>query len=490
MIKKSRLRRIAIWSFMLTLTLMIAPQTLAQSLPTPGDHNPTTSLPDMNSGNPPPYCDEWHAEYPAVVKVGAIYYAYYSGYGCKWQIYYATSSDGIHFDKQGAINISGDDWTTQRAFPFVLYSNGLFRLYYGGGYPYQVSYAESHDGVNFTAPPQPIVPPEANQWDDIETLRPSIVELDQPEDALEQKLGLTDAPDQLYLMYYNGFGDNQSAIGIAFSSDGLTWQRYAGNPVVTSTTGIYTSFAYKQGDTTYLYYHTGQDLYLMTSKDGLDFTSYSSDPILHHGADGAWNAGLVYGAFVRQADDGSYVMYFNGIPSQNAPYGMVGIATSPDLIHWTQNPSNPVITVANTPANFAAHANADGSITASWHDVITDSTSYRLSYGITSQTYSNTIDISDGDSFTFNPGGDGDYYLSLTANSDQQRSYPAEERIVHLPLAADAAPIADPAAQPAHILQASSISVMFSFAMPVLFLLAAVEVVLGWRWWAKRRARA
>ena len=412
MIKKRSLTKIAIWSFILILVTLIAPPTIAHpiaiahSLADPSDPQDRNPTPTPSS---PPYCDEWHAEYPAVIKVGSLYYAYYSGYGCKWQIYYATSSDGIHFDKQGPINIAGDDWITQRAFPFVIYQGGLFRLYYGGGYPYRISYAESRDGVNFTAQPQPIVPPEADQWDDVETVRPSIVELDQPEDALEQKLGLTGSSSPLYLMYYNGFGDNQSAIGIAYSSDGLSWQRYTGNPVVTSTTGIYTSFAIREGDTTYLYYHTGKDLYLMSSKDGIDFTPYSTDPILKHGPDGTWNAGLVYGAFVRPADDGSgYVMYFNGIPAQDAPYGMVGIATSPDLLNWTQDTTNPVITVANTPANFEAHANPDGSITASWHNLSADTTSYRLSYGVQTRTYSSTIDVSRGTSLTFTPAMTGD----------------------------------------------------------------------------------
>src|SRR5690348_2688895 len=112
MIKKSRLNKIAVWSFMFLLIMLISPHAIARQLSDP------SSPVDNDSANPPAYCDEWHAEYPAVVKVGSLYYAYYSGYGCKWQIYYATSSDGIHFDKQGPINISGDAWTTQRAFPF------------------------------------------------------------------------------------------------------------------------------------------------------------------------------------------------------------------------------------------------------------------------------------------------------------------------------------------------------------------------------------
>ena len=460
--------KITLGSMLVLLVVLVSPSITAASPPS----DPTQPLPFSTTS--PPYCDEWHSEYPAVVQVGSTYFAYYSGYGCKWQIYYATSSDGIHFNKQGPISID-DGWATQRAFPFVLYQNGLFRLYYGGGYPYQVGYAESHDGVHFIAQPQPILPTEANEWDDVQTLRPSVVEVEEPGEDLVQKLGLTTTPAQLYLMYYNGFGDADSAVGLAYSNDGLSWQRYTGNPIITSTTGIYTSFAIREAGTTYLYYHTGTDLYLMTSKNGVDFTPYSADPVLHIGNPGTWNAGLVYGAFVRRTDAGDYVMYFNGIPGKDAPYGMVGIATSPDLIHFTQSAANPVITVGNTPANFEAHANADGSITASWHDVVSDTTSYRLSYGQQSKLYTTSIDVTSSNSFTFTPEGSGDYYLSVTALSAAQRAYPAEERVVHLPLAAAAVSTPSPR-------NTNSLRGIASLSVLLVALAALAETLVARQW--------
>jgi hypothetical protein len=479
--------KIALGSLVIMLIVLTAPtRAAANSLPDPNSPAPT-ALPSTDAATPtpppppPPYCDEWHAEYPAVVEVGSIYYAYYSGYGCKWQIYYATSSDGVHFNKQGPIAID-DGWTSQRAFPFVLYEGGLFRLYYGGGYPYQVGYAESRDGVNFSAQAQPVLPNGSDgQWDSDQTLRPSIVEQSPPDARLSQKLGLTSLPPRLYLMYYNGFGNDQSAIGLAYSSDGLSWQRYTSNPIVTTTTGIYTSFAFREAGITYLYYHTGEDLYLMTSQDGVDFTPYSADPILRHGDANTWSAGQVYGAFVRRTDAGDYVMYYNGIPVRDGPDGMIGMATSPDLIHFAPNAANPVITVGNTPANFEAHANPDGSITASWHQVTTDTTSFRLAYGEQSRVYTSSIDISGSEGFNFTPPSRGDYYLSVTAASPAERGYPAEERVVHL--AAPPAAISQPAAHHSDSLRGPA-----SFTLLLVVLIAAAEALVA-RQWLRRLVR-
>lgn len=378
------------------------------------------------------YCDAIHAEYPGMVKVNGLYYAYYSGYGCSWRIHYATSSDGIHFAKHGLISLS-DGWSHQQAFPFVLYEDGGFKLYYGGGLPYQIGYATSSDGVNFTAQSHPVLSyGPSNSWDSSEVVRPSIVEVISPSLRLRQSLSVTTDTNRLYMMYYNGFGSNDSAIGLAYSSDGLTWQPYAANPIVTSTTGIYTSFAITQSGTTYLYYHTENAIYLTLSTDGVNFTSYSPNPILSPSTVNGWDAGLVYGVFVRQADDGSYVMYYNGIAAANGSYGMVGIATSADLIHFTPRADNPAITVGNTPANFSAAANSDGSISASWHDVVSDTQSYRLYYGNQSGTYSDSFDVTGVESATFTPSSGGDYYLTVIATTNGHAGYPAAERMVHV----------------------------------------------------------
>ncbi len=428
-----------------------------------------------------PYCDQFHAEYPAVVKVGDTYYAYYSGFGCKWQLFYATSRDGVHFDKQGQINIA-DGWADQRAFPFVMYTAGVFRLYYGGGLPYRIGYAESRDGVNFTARAQPVLDVGgAGQWDSDQLVRPSVVEVSPFANNLWQRLSLANPPSHLYLMYYNGFGNDQSAVGLAYSSDGITWQRYAANPIVTSPTGIYTSFALVAAGTTYLYYHTDNGIYLMLSADGLDFKPYSPDPILTPSTTDGWDAGLVYGAFVRPDDSGGYVMYYNGIGQPDGNYGMVGMATSPDLRHFTPNPANPVITVGNTPANFEVQV-IHNTISLSWHNVVTDTTNYLLAlHG--EDDYTDTIELdNEAESLTVTLPMSGSYSLNLLGITDQLPGWPTSP--VTVTVTATPSPPAAPKTHAAHISVAALLR-NFYLALPLLFLIAGAEWLVGRK---KRRA--
>jgi len=99
-----------------------------------------------------------------VLKVGKVYHMYYEAWGVRrysaedyksLQIGHATSPDGVHWTKDPANPVlrkgTGDDWDKDGTWdPFVLYENGVFKMWYGGGeQTCDWGYAVSTDGVHF-----------------------------------------------------------------------------------------------------------------------------------------------------------------------------------------------------------------------------------------------------------------------------------------------------------------------------------------------------
>ena len=102
-----------------------------------------------------------------VLKVGNTFHMYYEAWGVRssvannWsdftslQIGHATSTDGIHWTKDPANPVlpkgGTNDWDRDGTWdPFVLYENGVFKMWYGGGQKKcDWGYAVSTDGVHF-----------------------------------------------------------------------------------------------------------------------------------------------------------------------------------------------------------------------------------------------------------------------------------------------------------------------------------------------------
>ncbi len=102
-----------------------------------------------------------------VLKVGDVLHLYYEAWGVRssksdnWsefaslQIGHATSPDGIHWTKDPANPVlpkgGENDWDRDGTWdPFVLYENGVFKMWYGAGQKQcDWGYAVSTDGVHF-----------------------------------------------------------------------------------------------------------------------------------------------------------------------------------------------------------------------------------------------------------------------------------------------------------------------------------------------------
>jgi hypothetical protein len=161
-------------------------------------------------------------------------------------------------------------------------SGSIFKMWYSSiattSNPYQIGYATSTDGIVWEKYPTPVLlPGQPGSWDSGGDYSPSVV-----------WNGTT------YSMYFVGEGNSRATdIGVAFSSDGTHWQKYAQNPVLTRGPERYDSF-------------------------------YVRYPNVVYGANG-------------------YQMWYSGHPPLSGGFWGVDYATSQDGIHWAKFSGNPVV---------------------------------------------------------------------------------------------------------------------------------------------------
>jgi hypothetical protein len=221
----------------------------------------------------------------------------------------ATSNDGINWTDQSVVMANGYHATVEYyADGFAGANSGdspsdatmYYRMWYWDpSYLYDVAaiaYTESPDGADWynDQPLQngavPIVSGGDPSWN-----RGSYG----PCDVLYNPDASDSGTDWTFTMYYDGTTGGDEAIGLGFSSDGITW--------------------------------TGYD----ADGDG------KADPVLSGTyTSGDWDYNYVSRAtIIKNADDDYEMWYSGGTWSMN--HG-IGYATSPDGIHWTRDEGNPI----------------------------------------------------------------------------------------------------------------------------------------------------
>jgi Tol biopolymer transport system component len=150
----------------------------------------------------------------------------------------------------------------------------------------------------------------------------------------------------IYKMWYAGYNGSSQSIGYATSTDGINWTKHSGNPVISPSEawegsqlvlpevikhdGIYKMWYQNVGTPRHIGY--------ATSSDGISWTKHSGNPVINAGASGEWDDDQI-GPGTVIVDNGVYKMWYSGFDGSQLG---IGYATSTDGINWTKNSGNPL----------------------------------------------------------------------------------------------------------------------------------------------------
>jgi len=153
-----------------------------------------------------------------------------------------------------------------------------------------------------------------------------------------------------YHLWYVGDNGSLRGIGYARSNNGVVWEKYPGNPVLTDGLGDvwdgdFVSQPYVLHDgTQYCMWYSGYDgsnlrIGYATSDDGIVWNKHAANPVLDLGDGGLWDAMGVSNPTVMY-DGTQYRMWYAGHDDSNL---RIGYATSSDGVTWSKDTANPIL---------------------------------------------------------------------------------------------------------------------------------------------------
>jgi len=178
-------------------------------------------------------------------------------------------------------------------------------------------------------------------------------------DSLKVECPMVVRAGDRWLMYYTAIrmadGKVDSTIAVASSTDLIHWKREKqvlprGREGAFDHGGVSGPFVWCEDGKFFMIYpgfpNLGYESWpgrhgLALSPDGLNWTRSPANPIHGPGPKGSWNDAIIYKAFVME-HKGQYWMFYNGkgYKSRNE---QIGLATSADLVHWSEHPDNPLL---------------------------------------------------------------------------------------------------------------------------------------------------
>lgn len=273
-----------------------------------------------------------------------------------WDIYHAISTDGNAWSTKGVAlrrGTTGDFDAVWAVDPCVVVRDSQLVMYYNGydGMKYQTGVAFSRDGVQWTKYEGNPVLRAGTGWDSIVAVAREVIEN-------------LHGSAYRFTMYYVGYEGAAWRTGVAFSDDGLTWTRYDHNPVLDvgppgswDVFGVSTNAIVMDGGLYYMFYQTRKpsSLGVATSSDGLTWTKYRRNPILqppYFATSLGFGSMLLEDGFLRywfSLEDFSWGIYYAISPWK--PDIITGIADAAPslrtiLLHEAYpNPCNPSTTI-------------------------------------------------------------------------------------------------------------------------------------------------
>ena len=244
---------------------------------------------------------------PYILEYDGLYHMFYVSRAeptSPLAISYATSEDGLVWDRFEGNPIFEADGTgfdfTSVLSPAVLVEDGTWMMYYAGLQNIGIAFG---DGIGLATASDP-----TGTW---ERLDEPLITVGGVREWDANKIGVDAvfATDDGYMLYYTSNQGNSIAVGLATSTDGITWEKY--------------------DDPT-----TDDRKYV------------NSDPVFAPSERGNWDDGGVNNPAIRRTDDGFEMVYlgFTNRPGVTAQFfdNPFGYAYSEDGIHWTRYEGNPL----------------------------------------------------------------------------------------------------------------------------------------------------
>jgi hypothetical protein len=159
-----------------------------------------------------------------------------------------------------------------------------------------------------------------------------------------------------FRMWYVGHsaaGQSTSKVGYATSTDGVTWTKYPGNPIISRSVSDQDICVVVHPDGTYWMYIEVNNSYidLLISPDGVNWTASGANPVKTSAASPVvWREGSTWYMFYEHMMGATFDLH---------------LAVSPDGLVWTDSPANPVL--------------SEGSFTVA-DSIVKEGTRYHLYY--------------------------------------------------------------------------------------------------------------